>query len=146
MNASFAMLIGLSILPVSASDPTLDPAAANAACVTLTWSAQDTTQMTGGSMNWDYATQFAANYSGEGYSDWRLPTAAEYQAAFQNGTSGQWSPNLSSNWVWTSKGKGVNAVCVKLVTDANGDVLYPQSGQSASYSKSSFIRAKLVRP
>ena len=118
--------------------------------VTLTWTA-DTQGWTGG--GWDGGVQAAADYAGEGFTDWRLPTVTELQAALQipNGQPGSWGLDTrnpgGSGRGWTSKTSGQWAYAVTIVKDATGAVIPSQSGQSTKYLKTSnFASTKFVRP
>ncbi len=152
-------LIGLGLMTGSVLSTFNDPPSALGApaikdpqaCVaTLTWTA-DTQGWPGG--DWDGGVLAAANYTGEGYSDWRLPTVTELQAALQsqNGQPPAWGQDLRNpggiTSAWTSKSQGTWAWRVKVGTDSNGFVIPSQSGAASKVLKgSNFARTKFVRP
>lgn len=117
----------------------------------LTWTT-DTQSFPGG--NWDSATQAAAAHVGQGYSDWRLPTVAELQAALQPTSGGgppPWGLDLlnpgGTGRGWTSRTSGNYAYAVVIATNMDGTVIPSQSGQSVKLLKgSNLARTKFVRP
>lgn len=164
MALSQTLLIGLglslaSAIPVFFGESTsaklaplpADEQAVPAAYVaTLTWTT-DTQGWYGG--DWAGGVQAAAGYTGDGFSDWRLPTVPELQAALQipNGQPGSWGVDTrnpgGSGRGWTSRTSGAWAYAVTIVKDANGAVIPSQSGQSTKYLKTSnFASTKFVRP
>ncbi len=121
------------------------------ACVaTLTWTT-DTQGWIGG--DWAGGVQAAANFTGDGFTDWRLPTVQELQNALQipNGQPGSWGLDLrnpgGNGRGWTSRTSGQWAYAVTIVKDASGAVIAAQSGQSNKVLKTSnFASTKFVRP
>lgn len=116
---------------------------------TLMWT-QDTQGWLGG--DWNGGMTAAANHVEGGFTDWRLPTVAELQAALQipAGQPGSWgvdtrSPDGSGRG-WTSRSSGQWAYAVTIVKQ--GSYVVPaQSGASAKYLKgSNFASTKFVRP
>ena len=79
-----------------------------------------------------------------GYSDWRLPTRAEFQSAIQGATL----PTLSvgTYLYWTSEKQGNRAWAVTIATDANGSVIPSQSGGTSLILQTSFVHAIATRP
>lgn len=113
---------------------------------TLSWS-QDFYVATSSTWTWTGATNHAANLVEGGFSDWRLPTRAEWQAAIQAGTVGPLQPNLpQGNYYWTADTKGTKAYAITVTTDASGNVIAAQSGQTALLVKTSAIYGVAVRP
>jgi hypothetical protein len=159
MTLCQTFLIGLGLLTSSALSTLNDSSSTlsvpeikepQACCVTLTWTT-DTQGWTGG--DWDGGVQAAANFTGDGFTDWRLPTVQELQNALQipNGQPGSWGLDLrnpgGSGRGWTSQSSGKSAYAVTIVKDANGAVIQSQSGQSTKYLKTSnFSSTKFVRP
>jgi hypothetical protein len=120
---------------------------------TLTWTQSITQNMPeiGHQLTWDEAVIAAAAYTGQGtdgltHDDWRLPTEKELQNALKDGSWGVGDPNVTWGG-WTSKGTGIWAYAVYVTTDANGNVIPSQSGQSSKTLKTSqFANTKFVRP
>ena len=148
MNHCLTLCLGLALFTVSSAARVVEPPSPPPAPVALTWTQYDSVQMyVGGNGHWEDIQQLAAAHVEAGYSDWRLPTVAEYQAAFQGGSFGSMTPDVNYWWLWASdKPKGPKAWAVKVVTDASGNVIASQSGQAGLFNKGSFLVAKFVRP
>lgn len=76
----FVVLFGFIILPVTASDRFVNN---NDGTVTdtktgLMWAAQDNGKI----VNWHTASSYIQNYSGGGYTDWRMPTLSELASLY----------------------------------------------------------------
>lgn len=127
-----AVLFG-SLLPSRLDTPAVSAPAA------VSWS-----QPFAGSWTWSPASQHAAGLVEAGFSDWRLPTRAECQAAIQGGTL----PALTSGsfYYWTSEKQGNRAWAVKITADANGVVIPAQSGTATKLLQTSFVQAIATRP
>jgi len=63
--------------------------------------------------------QQAANWTEDGYTDWRLPTPDEFVAGVNNGSIAPLLPSANASY-WTSRKKGSWGYSVKVRTDANG--------------------------
>lgn len=115
------------------------------------------------SSDWKTATSYAANYSVSDlndngvmttYSDYRLPTVAEMQAAIADGTItyvNQHSPHPIGGdiFVWTSdfRGKGSrSAYVVHIQYGPNGEVITSNSGQASLALINSSVFSYMVRP
>lgn len=99
----------------------------------------------GARLTWSQANSTAANLVEGGYTDWRLPTRAELQAAIQSGSLPTLTPN--TGWFhWTSERQGNRAWVVTLVTDANGDVIPSLSGATSKQLQVSLLAALGTRP
>lgn len=108
--------------------------------VTFSWS-----QFFGARATWSQANTHAANLVEGGYSDWRLPTRAEFQAGIQGGTMPALTPD--TGWLyWTSERQGNRAWVVQIVTDANGQVIPSQSGATSKQLQVSLLASIGVRP
>jgi hypothetical protein len=100
----------------------------------LVWS-ESLTELTDSWWTWDGARNLAANYSVDGYADWRLPTRNELLTATDNGTiqlllpgstgypfvppgEDVWSVNF-----WTSERKGNKAYAVQVFYDVDGVIV-----------------------
>lgn len=156
LSHSLFVGLGLSIAACLAwtsqpAVPTPSSAAATAVAAPtgLTWTL-DTQGWQGG--NWAGGVTAAANHVEQGYSDWRLPTVPELQAALQipAGQPGSWGVDTrnpdGSGRGWTSRSSGPYAYAVTIVK-ANSFVVPAQSGQSTKYLKTSnFASTKFVRP
>ena len=121
-----------------------------ASSVTLTWT-EDTQGWSGG--DWNGGVAAAASHVEQGFTDWRLPTIQELQAALTiaYGQPGSWGQDLrnpgGTGNGWTSKSQGIWAWRVTIAEDANGFVIPSQSGQASKVLKgSNFARTKFVRP
>lgn len=104
-----------------------------------------------GTWTWTGATNHAAALvepDPAGFSDWRLPTRAEWQAAVAAGTVGPLTANISpGNYFWTADTQGANqAWAISIATDANGNVIPGQSGTMKKFTKGSSLYAIAVRP
>ncbi len=108
--------------------------------VTVSWS-----QFFGARATWSQANTYAANLVEGGYSDWRLPTRAEFQTAISGGTMPALTPNTAW-WYWTSERQGNRAWVVTIVTDANGNVLPAQSGGTSKQLQVSLLASIGIRP
>jgi len=115
----------------------------------LTWTT-DTQGWPGG--DWNGGMTAAANHVEQGFSDWRLPTIQELQAALQipDGQPGSWGVDTrnpdGSGRGWTSRGQGQWAYAITIFK-ANSFVVPAQSGQSTKVLKTSnFSTTKFVRP
>jgi len=65
----------------------------------------DATKIHGVTYTRQLAMSYCADLVEEGYSDWRLPTLAEYQAAAANGAGDYLElayPDTAGSWRWTS--------------------------------------------
>ena len=95
------------------------------------------------------AVAAAAALEEGGYTDWRLPTQAELQAAVTDAdpsTFGQAQPNMDNFW-WSSKTQGnAWAFGVRVVTDANGYPIPSLSGQVLKTPPRSTLYVRCVRP
>lgn len=105
----------------------------------LVWSDSLRALANGTSADWPYATNYAANYAvwdvnDNGvltyYSDWRLPTQAELQAALTDGTVqyiNQNSPSYrflsTDRYFWTSTTRGNKAWLIHIRFGASGEVV-----------------------
>jgi hypothetical protein len=142
MNA-FALAVALSLcsqqLPSSTSVAAPQPSLA-VAPLAISWS-----QFFGARTTWTQASTYAANLVEGGYSDWRLPTRAELQAAIQGGTLPALTPNTAW-WYWTSEAQGNRAWVVTIATDANGIAIPSQSGATSKQLKVSLLASIGVRP
>lgn len=127
-----AVLLGSTILALSHSSLAAPPA--------ISWS-----QPFPGSWSWAPAKQYAANLVEAGYSDWRLPTRAEYQSAITGGTLPTLIPSSTLPY-WTSEKQGNKAWTVKIATDQFGAVIPLQSGATFAWGQGSFIEAIAIRP
>lgn len=148
MKLCTKLFVGLGLLAASsalvASPPPPPPP------TPLTWTQLNTYEMNGANCNWFEARQLAADYVGPGtnnvtYSDWRLPTRAEYQAGITAGITGLWQ---ASTWRWTSERRGSQqSWCARFAVGTDG---VPPQNQTVQYdhfnSTYSFISAKFVRP
>jgi hypothetical protein len=98
-----------------------------------------------------YAVQYAAALVEGGFSDWRLPTVEELQAAVTDAdpaTFGQAQYPNGSNAYWSSKTQGkMWAFAIQVVSDANS---YPIPAQSGGVLKVTLPKStmwyKCVRP
>lgn len=115
-----------------------------AAPLLLTWTSTDIPSTSGGT--WDSYTSLAASWVEGGFSDWRLPTPAEAQAAIAGGTFGAMTPNVTGWYLWTSRRQGNFATAYEVFSDANGDVIAALSGRTRKELRGSNLRAKFVRP
>ena len=82
----------------------------------LMWAAQDN----GSDITWDGAKEYCMDYTGGGYSDWRMPTIAELMSLYDNSHSRLGKCNLerrihitplidlSCFYVWSSEQKGLS--------------------------------------
>ncbi len=131
--------VAASSAPSTSSVPGGVASPVAAAATVLTWS-----EPVLGNANWQWATNYAASSTEGGFTDWRLPTQAELQAAIQNGTIPHTNNGTGSRW--SSDTRGNRAWAVLFVVDANGDVIPSQSGQASLILKSSNIRFLMVRP
>jgi hypothetical protein len=115
--------------------------ASNAACQppALMWS-----QPFPGSWTWSGATSYAASLTEAGFTDWRLPTRTELQAALQANQIAGLLPN-GTYGIWTRDTRGNRAYAVLVTTDANGTVV-PGSISVGLYLKTSGLLAVAVRP
>ncbi len=125
-------LLGSTILALSHSSLAAPP--------TVSWS-----QPFPGSWSWAPAKQYAANLVEAGYSDWRLPTRAEYQFAITGGTLPALTPS-STYFYWTSEKQGNKAWVVSIATDAGGAVIPLQSGSASLTSQASTVIGIGIRP
>ncbi len=108
--------------------------------VTVSWS-----QFFGARGTWPQVNTYAANLVEGGYSDWRLPTRAEFQAAISSGTMPVLTPNTAW-WYWTSETQGNRAWVVTIVTDANGNAIPSQSGATSKQLQVSLLASIGIRP
>jgi hypothetical protein len=97
----------------------------------LLWS-ESLTQLTDSWWTWDQAMSLAANYTGGGYSDWRLPTRVELLTAASNGTLHTILQFGAANYpivppgyarFWTSERKGNKAYALEVFFDNQGTLL-----------------------
>lgn len=107
---------------------------------------------------WQAATDAAAAHveevGGVVYDDWRLPTAAEIQAAIADGTFGQYGDGAGTRSAWTSQRSGNWATVVRFVTDENGVPIPALSGatdkvwigEQPGSNPGSTLWCKFVRP
>lgn len=161
MTLSHSLFVGLGLTIVASlswtSQPSVPdsgsaPAVAEAAPTALMWTT-DTQGWPGGT--WDGGVAAAAAYVDKdlgGYTDWRLPTVAELQAALQirDGEPGSWGRDYRNQGGtmsgWTSHSVGRWAYVVSITTDANGYVVQPTGAARKSLKGSNFARTKFVRP
>lgn len=101
---------------------------------TVSWS-----QPFPGSWNWGPAKTYAANLVEGGYSDWRLPTRAEFKPAIQSAALPALTPG--TYFYWTSEKQGTRAWAVTIATDSNGAVIQGQSGATSLVLQSSALHA-----
>lgn len=134
LHLSVALLASALITPSHSALASLAPPPP-----TVSWS-----QEFAGSWTWSAAKNQAANLVEGGYSDWRLPTRAEFQSAIQGATL----PALSAGTYlyWTSEKQGNRAWAVTIATDASGNVIPSQSGGTSLILQASFVHAIAIRP
>lgn len=149
--AGFGLAIAASLAWTGQPTPSTatTPATPIAVPTVLTWTT-DTQGWLGG--DWAGGMTAAANHVEQGFSDWRLPTVQELQAALQipAGQPGSWGVDTrnpdGSGRGWTSRSQGQWAYAVTIVK-AGSYVVPSQSGQSTKYLKTSnFASTKFVRP
>ena len=73
----------------------------------LQWAAKDN----GRDINWQNARAYCQNYSGGGYTDWRLPTVSELEGLYKAGIrhiSGD-IINITARYPWASETRGSDA-------------------------------------
>ena len=68
--------------------------------INLMWAARDN----GSDINWADAKSYCVNYSGGGYTDWRLPTQDELAGLYARGAHKD--KVLITGWVWASETSG----------------------------------------
>ena len=109
----------------------------------------------GGSGNYPYMSQYAADFVSTNYNDWRIPTLAEMQEAIANGTIQRINQtnifgmyisyaNGSGALVWTSTRRGNKNWAVDIRFDMNGSVI--SSRAFLTEYKLSDIHSYMVRP
>jgi len=140
---------GLTPCSISVPGPS-GPNASSEASAALDWTVEHYLRAS----SWDDTVALAAAHAGYDtrgvwHDDWRLPTIEELQAAVTDNdpyTFGQTDSSVNYWSFWTSKGQGIWAYGVKVVSDANGDVIAAQSGAKLKHTKTSRLMAKFVRP
>jgi hypothetical protein len=105
---------GLGVVPLWKGGAVPDLAVYTDAASQLTWAAKDNRE----TVSWDRAVQFAKEFRGGDFSDWRLPTEAELMTLFKDGRSSTVlgetvhcpdQVRLSSHLHWTGESQGDRA-------------------------------------
>ena len=136
--------VGPSITPEVSSRPDVAGAPAESN-VTPMWSSTLV-----GTATYPYAVAAAAALEEDGYTNWRLPTVEELQAAVTDAdpnTFGQTTPYSAGLFFWTAKKQGnMWAFAVEVATDANGYPIPSLSGRVLKITQTSHVFVKCVRP
>ena len=113
LSACSCVLIGFFVMPVMASDRFLNHGDGTVTDTKtgLMWAAKDN----GIPINWPDALAYCQNYSGGGFTDWRMPTLAELSSLYDPGVKnkrGYHVTNLidtSAQSCWASETRGFEA-------------------------------------
>ncbi len=95
---------------------------------------------------WEGAIEKAADHSEGGFTDWRMPTLEELQAAAQDGSVGEYHESFrftGTNSLWSSTGVGRWGWWV-MVSWVDGESV-PSAGEASKVWKANFSRVKYVR-
>lgn len=98
-----------------------------------------------GSWDWSSAKTHAADLDEGGFTDWRLPTRADVQAALDSSTLPNIDHSHGSMLIWTSETRGNKAWTVRIYTDENGVIDYAASGAEELALKTSYLHTIAVR-